>query len=124
MYKMAAVVKVTEYSFRVPSPLTTLDSQPQVFNRSTSSQETFGTQAIMPRDGSGRADNAPEVSPETDHDIIHGVGNEPKDDHVARADKTAPMPEHEDGKALKDLPASGGSNTGYGGRKDLSRDTK
>ncbi|KAI0015752.1 hypothetical protein F4780DRAFT_783886 [Xylariomycetidae sp. FL0641] len=65
----------------------------------------------MPRDGSGHGDNAMELSKEYDHDIAHGTG-EVKDSHVARADKTAPMPEAEHGKALKDMPASGGQSQG------------
>ncbi|CAJ2512460.1 Uu.00g054750.m01.CDS01 [Anthostomella pinea] len=66
----------------------------------------------MPRDGSGRSHNAPELTGETDHDIIHGAGNEPKDDHVARADKTAPMPEPEKGLALEGVPATAGQSQG------------
>lgn len=31
----------------------------------------------MPRDGSGRADNAQDLSPETDHNIVHGAGKDP-----------------------------------------------
>ncbi|KAI1646637.1 hypothetical protein F4815DRAFT_361598 [Daldinia loculata] len=77
----------------------------------------------MPRDGSGRAHNAQDLSPETDHNIIHGAGNE-TDPHVARADKTAELPEHEHGAGLKGLNASGGScqglthgpGSGQGGR--------
>ncbi|KAF9875111.1 hypothetical protein CkaCkLH20_07377 [Colletotrichum karsti] len=73
----------------------------------------------MPRDGSGASDNAVEAG----HDIVHGAGVE-KSDHVDRADKTAPMPEKEEGLAIKDLPASGGTsqglakgdNVGQGGR--------
>ncbi|KAI0173221.1 hypothetical protein GGR52DRAFT_377473 [Hypoxylon sp. FL1284] len=66
----------------------------------------------MPRDGSGRAHNAQDLYPETDHNIIHGSGNEPKDTHVARADKTAELPEHEHGAGLPDTPASGGQSQG------------
>ncbi|KAK6953803.1 hypothetical protein Daesc_003765 [Daldinia eschscholtzii] len=65
----------------------------------------------MPRDGSGRAHNAQDLYPETDHNIIHGAGNEPNE-HVARADKTAELPEHEDGAGLKDVSASGGQSQG------------
>ncbi|KAI6087708.1 hypothetical protein F4821DRAFT_103189 [Hypoxylon rubiginosum] len=65
----------------------------------------------MPRDGSGRADNAQDLSPETDHDIIHGAGDEP-DSHVSRADKTAELPEHEHGAGLPDANASGGQSQG------------
>ncbi|KAI1340336.1 hypothetical protein F5Y15DRAFT_415224 [Xylariaceae sp. FL0016] len=66
----------------------------------------------MPRDGSGHADNAPEVSSETNHDIVHGAGNEPQSDHVARADKTAPLPEKDEGMAIKGMAASGGQSQG------------
>ncbi|KAI1259573.1 hypothetical protein F5Y18DRAFT_433181 [Xylariaceae sp. FL1019] len=66
----------------------------------------------MPRDGSGRSHNAYDLAPESDHNIVHGAGNEPQGDHVARADKTAPMPEHGPGLGLKDLPASGGTSQG------------
>jgi len=33
-------------------------------------------------------------------------------DHVDRADKTAPMPEHEEGEAIKGVSASGGQSQG------------
>ncbi|KAI1206095.1 uncharacterized protein F4807DRAFT_245238 [Annulohypoxylon truncatum] len=66
----------------------------------------------MPREGSGRAHNAQDLSPETDHNIIHGTGNEPKTSHVARADKTAELPEHEHGAGLKETNASGGQSQG------------
>ncbi|KAI5917581.1 hypothetical protein F4810DRAFT_37517 [Camillea tinctor] len=67
----------------------------------------------MPREGSGRADNAQDLSPETHHNIIHGAGGvTPKDSHVDRADKTAPLPEHEHGQALEGLPASAGHSQG------------
>ncbi|EGY21229.1 hypothetical protein HYQ45_018178 [Verticillium longisporum] len=74
----------------------------------------------MPRQGEGHiADNAVENG----QDIIHGAG-EVKDSHVARADKTAPMPEHEKGAGIQGLNASGGQsqglakgdNVGQGGR--------
>ncbi|KAE9992153.1 hypothetical protein EG327_009886 [Venturia inaequalis] len=72
----------------------------------------------MPRDGSGTADNA--TAGEPTHDIIHGTGKEPTSDHVARADKTAPLPEVEKGAAIPGLAASGGGDkyTAQGG--DLS----
>ncbi|KAK6827758.1 hypothetical protein PG995_010308 [Apiospora arundinis] len=72
----------------------------------------------MPRDGSGRADNAQELDPETDHNIVHGAGKDPMGDHVARADKTAPMPEYEKGEAIDGKNASGGTSKGenQGGR--------
>ncbi|KAL2754062.1 hypothetical protein ACRALDRAFT_1063025 [Sodiomyces alcalophilus JCM 7366] len=62
----------------------------------------------MPRQGSGHiADNAVE----TGHDIIHGA--EPiKDPKVSRADKTAPLPEHEKGMAISGANASGGQSQG------------
>ncbi|KAI1813608.1 hypothetical protein GGS20DRAFT_552855 [Poronia punctata] len=75
----------------------------------------------MPRDGSGRAHNAQDTTGETDHHIIHGAGNEPSNDHVARADKTAPLPEHEPGKALKDMPASGGTSQGLSQGPDVGQ---
>ncbi|KAI0149499.1 hypothetical protein GGR57DRAFT_473584 [Xylariaceae sp. FL1272] len=65
----------------------------------------------MPRPG-GRSHNTVDLSPEMTHPIIHGAGNEPQGDHVARADKTAPMPEHGPGLGLPDLPASGGQSQG------------
>ncbi|KAI0380012.1 hypothetical protein F5Y04DRAFT_282140 [Hypomontagnella monticulosa] len=66
----------------------------------------------MPRDGSGRAHNAQDSSPEANHNIIHGAGNEPNDSRVARADKTADFPEHEHGAGLKGMNASGGQSQG------------
>ncbi|KAI0482063.1 hypothetical protein GGR56DRAFT_669983 [Xylariaceae sp. FL0804] len=66
----------------------------------------------MPRDGSGRSHNAVELTHEFDHDIIHGAGSAPEGDHVARADKTAPMPEHEHGLGLEGMNASGGQSQG------------
>ncbi|KAI1383732.1 uncharacterized protein F4822DRAFT_417398 [Hypoxylon trugodes] len=66
----------------------------------------------MPRDGSGRAHNTQDLSSETDHHIIHGAGAEPKDSHVARADKTAELPEHEHGAGIPGLGASGGQSQG------------
>ncbi|KAF6832871.1 hypothetical protein CMUS01_06743 [Colletotrichum musicola] len=75
----------------------------------------------MPRDGSGASDNAMEAG----HNIVHGAGAE-KSTHVDRADKTAPLPEKEEGNAIKGMPASGGSsqglaqgpNVGHGGRSN------
>ncbi|KXJ89055.1 hypothetical protein Micbo1qcDRAFT_235422 [Microdochium bolleyi] len=64
----------------------------------------------MPRDGS-HAHNAPELGDDM-HNIVHGAGNEPQTDHVARAEKTAPMPEPEHGEAIEGLPASGGHSSG------------
>ncbi|KAI2617515.1 hypothetical protein GGS26DRAFT_403979 [Hypomontagnella submonticulosa] len=72
----------------------------------------------MPRDGSGRAHNAQDLSPETDHNIIHGAGNEPNDSRVARADKTADVPEHEHGAGLKGMNASGGQSQGLASGPD------
>ncbi|KAH8647787.1 hypothetical protein BX600DRAFT_518203 [Xylariales sp. PMI_506] len=46
------------------------------------------------------------------HNIIHGAGNEPKSDHVARADHTAPMPEYEKGAALEGMPGGAGHSQG------------
>ncbi|KAI8266103.1 hypothetical protein K4K56_004947 [Colletotrichum sp. SAR 10_98] len=70
----------------------------------------------MPHDGSGASDNAVEAG----HDIVHGAGVE-KSDHVDRADKTAPMPEKEEGLAIKDLPASGGQSQGLAQGKDAGQ---
>merc|ERR1712000_559678 len=50
----------------------------------------------MPRNGDGSSDNGP----------IDATQN------VARADKTAPLPEGEKGQGLSDMPASGGSSQG------------
>ncbi|ROT41042.1 hypothetical protein SODALDRAFT_330761 [Sodiomyces alkalinus F11] len=62
----------------------------------------------MPREGSGHiADNATE----TGHNIIHGAGPV-EESKVSRADKTAPLPEHEKGKGLPGMPASGGQSQG------------
>ncbi|KAK7928105.1 hypothetical protein PG985_005103 [Apiospora marii] len=61
----------------------------------------------MPRDGSGRSHNAVEEDPAFGHDIAHGVGKDPKGDKVARADKTAPMPEPEKGEAIEGMNAAG-----------------
>ncbi|KAK3395999.1 glutathione S-transferase [Sordaria brevicollis] len=61
----------------------------------------------MPRNGDGSSDNAIE----TGNNIIHGAGEEPTT-RVARADKTAPLPEHEEGQAIKGLNASGGPSQG------------
>lgn len=84
----------------------------------------------MPRDGSGRAHNATEESKEFEHNITHGAGTEQvsklfflsgrssksntknQPDHVARADKTAPMPEPEKGAAMEGVNAAAGSNKG------------
>ncbi|KAK0631245.1 hypothetical protein B0T14DRAFT_559065 [Immersiella caudata] len=68
----------------------------------------------MPRQGDGSSDNA---IPKDLNNIIHGAGEE-KSDHVARADKTAPIPEHEHGKSLQDMSASAGEAKGttQGGR--------
>ncbi|RYO94921.1 hypothetical protein DL766_001224 [Monosporascus sp. MC13-8B] len=67
----------------------------------------------MPRDGSGRAHNAQDLGHETDHNIVHGAtGNVPQDSHVARANKTAPMPEPEHGAGIQGMNASGGQSQG------------
>ncbi|KAK1763532.1 hypothetical protein QBC33DRAFT_549245 [Phialemonium atrogriseum] len=62
----------------------------------------------MPREGTGHSDNAVE----TGHNIIHGAGEEKLSSHVNRADKAAPLPEHEKGAGLKDVGASGGQSQG------------
>ncbi|KIW08044.1 uncharacterized protein PV09_00988 [Verruconis gallopava] len=64
--------------------------------------------SIMPRQGSGHISHNAE---ETGHDVIHGTGQD-KSDHVDRADKTAPMPEHEKGSAIEGMNASGGGSSG------------
>ncbi|KAK3949898.1 hypothetical protein QBC32DRAFT_399876 [Pseudoneurospora amorphoporcata] len=61
----------------------------------------------MPRNGDGSSDNAIEPG----NNIIHGAGEEPST-RVARADKTAPLPEHEHGAGIKGMNASGGSSQG------------
>lgn len=84
----------------------------------------------MPRDGSGHGHNAMELSKEFEHNITHGAGTEQvrklssplgrphatntghQPDHVARADKTAPMPEPEKGAAMEGTNAAAGSNRG------------
>ncbi|KAJ0308169.1 hypothetical protein Brms1b_009635 [Colletotrichum noveboracense] len=102
--------------------------------------QTAPKSIIMPRDGSGASDNAVEAG----HDIVHGAGAIkvrrtrcsssltpntnilPKDPHVDRADKTAPMPEIEKGLAIDGKDASGGQsqglakgdNAGQGGRSN------
>lgn len=58
-----------------------------------------------------RAHNATEESKEFEHNITHGAGTE-QPDHVARADKTAPMPEPEKGAAMEGVNAAAGSNKG------------
>ncbi|KPM45046.1 hypothetical protein AK830_g1437 [Neonectria ditissima] len=77
----------------------------------------------MPRNGDGSSDNGP--IEEAKQDIIHGAG-EVESDRVARADKTADLPEGKDeqGKAIPGLSASGGQSqtlkkgddVGQGGR--------
>ncbi|KFH42698.1 hypothetical protein ACRE_065370 [Hapsidospora chrysogenum ATCC 11550] len=65
----------------------------------------------MPRQGDGSSDNGPI---EAGQNVGHGIptGSEKVDDHVARADKTAPLPEAEKGKGLSDANASGGQSQG------------
>ncbi|KAK2048289.1 hypothetical protein LZ31DRAFT_591591 [Colletotrichum somersetense] len=70
----------------------------------------------MPRDGTGRSDNAIEPG----HDIIHGAG-EVKDPHVDRAEKTAPLPEGEKGLAIEGLPASGGLSEPFASHPDAGQ---
>ena len=77
----------------------------------------------MPRNGDGSSDNGPI---EAGANIGHGVpqSGEKVTDHVARADKTAPLPAEEKGQGLSDANASGGQsqgikqgdNVGQGGR--------
>lgn len=62
----------------------------------------------MPRQGSGHiAHNAVENG----ENLVHGSG-EIKDTKVARADNTAPLPEHEKGAAIEGMNASGGQSQG------------
>jgi hypothetical protein len=63
----------------------------------------------MPRNGDGSSDNGPMA--EDTHTLAHGTGNE-QTSHVPRADKTAPLPEHEHGQALEGMNASGGQSQG------------
>ncbi|KAM5379616.1 hypothetical protein ACJZ2D_003810 [Fusarium nematophilum] len=91
----------------------------------------------MPRQGDGSSDNAIEAT----HDIAHGVGKPEvnsnvasrtnsmmanvalQSDRVARADKTAPLPEGKDehGKGLQDVPSSGGQSQGIKEGKDVGQ---
>ncbi|OAA55714.1 hypothetical protein ISF_07819 [Cordyceps fumosorosea ARSEF 2679] len=63
----------------------------------------------MPRPGDGSSHNGP--FEEAGHDIVHGAG-QVKKDKVDRADKTAPLPEHEKGAGLDGMNASGGQSQG------------
>ncbi|TQV93205.1 hypothetical protein V2A60_010359 [Cordyceps javanica] len=63
----------------------------------------------MPRNGDGSSHNGP--FEEADKPIAHGVGDV-KTDKVPRADKTAPLPEHEKGAGLDGMNASGGQSQG------------
>ncbi|KAL6857892.1 hypothetical protein ACO1O0_005337 [Amphichorda felina] len=66
----------------------------------------------MPRHGDGSSDNGPI---EAGQNAAHGVpkGSEQNiGDHVARADKTAPLPEPHKGQGLSDANASGGQSQG------------
>ncbi|KAK5656380.1 hypothetical protein OQA88_4761 [Cercophora sp. LCS_1] len=58
---------------------------------------------------------------ESTSNIIHGAGPE-KSTHVDRADKTAPLPQHEKGAGLQSAPASGGKSEGQdqGGRSSTN----
>jgi hypothetical protein len=66
----------------------------------------------MPRNGDGSSDNGP--FEEAGQNVAHGIptGNEDLGDKVARADKTAPLPEPEKGQGLSDAAASGGQSQG------------
>ncbi|KAJ4358751.1 uncharacterized protein N0V89_003335 [Didymosphaeria variabile] len=79
----------------------------------------------MPRQGDGSSDNGP--FEEAQHDILHGAGSNVSD-HVARADKTTPMPEVEKGEGIEGLNASGGGlslpSTGDQGKGPLLSDSK
>ncbi|KAK3330666.1 hypothetical protein B0H66DRAFT_598195 [Apodospora peruviana] len=61
----------------------------------------------MPRNGDGSSDNAIEAG----KNIIHGAGEETST-RVSRADKAAPVPEHEKGAGLEGMNASGGQSQG------------
>ncbi|KAK4459152.1 hypothetical protein QBC42DRAFT_11807 [Cladorrhinum samala] len=61
----------------------------------------------MPRNGDGSSDNAIEAG----HNMIKGAGPA-ESTRVARADKTAPTPEHEKGAGLEGMNASGGQSQG------------
>jgi hypothetical protein len=65
----------------------------------------------MPRNGDGSSDNGP--FEEASHNIVHGAGAV-EDPKVARADKTAPLPEgrHEKGEGIEGINASGGQSQG------------
>ncbi|KAK4135838.1 hypothetical protein BT67DRAFT_400199 [Trichocladium antarcticum] len=71
----------------------------------------------MPRQGDGSSDNATEAG----HNIVHGAGKE-ESTRVARADKTAPMPEPEKGAGLQGENASAGQSKGkdQGGRSSTN----
>lgn len=83
--------------------------------------------ATMPRNGDGSSHNGP--FDEARQEIAHGVGHadvrrltpdmassmltpSPQTEKVARADKTAPVPEPEKGRAVEGLDASGGQSQG------------
>ncbi|KAL8386779.1 hypothetical protein RB595_010397 [Gaeumannomyces hyphopodioides] len=61
----------------------------------------------MPRDGSGRADNAVD---ENATPIIHGADQ--PGSNVDRSGKAAPPPEPEKGEAIEGMNASGGGSQG------------
>ncbi|KAK7426784.1 hypothetical protein QQZ08_006684 [Neonectria magnoliae] len=65
----------------------------------------------MPRNGDGSSDNGP--FEEAKQEIIHGAGDA-ESDRVARADKTADLPEGkgEQGQAIPGTSASGGQSQG------------
>ncbi|KAF4509941.1 hypothetical protein G6O67_001875 [Ophiocordyceps sinensis] len=63
----------------------------------------------MPRNGDESSHNGP--FDEARQEIAHGVGHADTD-KVARADKTAPVPEPEKGRAVEGLDASGGQSQG------------
>ncbi|KAK3984614.1 hypothetical protein QBC44DRAFT_375025 [Cladorrhinum sp. PSN332] len=46
------------------------------------------------------------------HNIVHGAGDEELSSRVDRADKTAPVPKHEQGAGVPGSNASGGSSQG------------
>ncbi|KAB5528860.1 hypothetical protein GE09DRAFT_398600 [Coniochaeta sp. 2T2.1] len=61
----------------------------------------------------GEAVNRPEETIKKGTDIVHGsAGDQELPSKVPRADKTAPLPEHEQGGAIPGMNASGGGSQG------------
>ncbi|KAF6788501.1 hypothetical protein CSOJ01_14979 [Colletotrichum sojae] len=70
----------------------------------------------MPRDGTGRSDNAIEPG----HNIVHGAGDA-KSAPVDRGHKAADPPEKVEGNAIPGMPASGGSSQGLARGPDVGQ---